>query len=192
MRSESVFSSIIAIAFAGALPQSVTERDALVKDKAFSAPPALHFRDAFQIAEDAAPQVIDFGKTARQQVAAGFLASNSAGAEHCHFAVLQRIEMTRGKILELSKAFDPGIDGAGECTHRDLECISGVDQKGVRAGDQIVPLRGLDMAADLPGRIGFGIPKRSDFFLEPDFEALKWHRRRMREFELEIIEPAGE
>ena len=79
-------------------------------------------------AEDAALQVIHFGKTTRQQVAAGLLASNSAGAEHRHFRVLRWIEMTRGKILELSKAFDPGIDGAGECTHRDLECISGVDQ----------------------------------------------------------------
>src|SRR5436190_14363013 len=128
MRSESVFSSIIGVAFAGAFPQSVTERDALVKDKAFSAPPALHLRDTFQIAEDAALEVIHFGKTARQQVTAGLFASNSAGAEHCDFPVLRRIEMTRGKILELSKAFDPGIDGAGECTHRDLECISGVDQ----------------------------------------------------------------
>src|SRR5215208_199337 len=115
MRSLSVFSSLIGIGFHCALSQAVAERNAVVKDKTLAAPPALQFRYAFQIAEDTALEVIDLGETARQQIAAGLFASNSAGAEHGDLPVLRRIEMTRGKILELPKAFDSRIERAREC-----------------------------------------------------------------------------
>src|SRR5882757_6771288 len=110
MRSLSVFASLIGIMFHPSLPQPVAERDAVVKDKAFAAPAALRFRHAFEIFQDAALEVIDLGKAARQQVGAGLFAADAAGAEHRDLAMPDRIEMAGGKILELPKALDAGID----------------------------------------------------------------------------------
>src|ERR1700704_5122345 len=125
MRSLSVFSSLIGIMFHPALPQPVAERDAVVKDKTFAAPAAYRFGHAFQIFQDAALEVIDLGKAARQQKGAGLFAADAAGAEHRDPPMFCRIEILCGKILELSKARDAGIDGAPETAHRDLEPIAG-------------------------------------------------------------------
>src|SRR5664279_3769704 len=108
MRSLIVFASFIGIVFHGALPQPVTERDAVVEHKTFAAPAALGFRHAFQISEDAALEVVDLGKAARQQIAGGLFAADAAGAEHRDPAVLGGVEMARGKILELPEAADAG------------------------------------------------------------------------------------
>src|ERR1700738_4915267 len=156
MRSPSAFSSLIASLLASLLqpplPQSVAERDAIVEDKTFASPAALRFRHAFEIIEDTALEVIDLGETARQQIARGLFAANAAGAEHRDPPLLCRIEMAGGKILELRKTFDAGIDRAHETAHRDFECIAGIDQQHVRIRDQVVPVGRLDIGADLPGR----------------------------------------
>src|ERR1700731_483216 len=127
MRAPSVFSSLIGIVFHSARPKAVTERQAVVKHETFAAPAALGFRHAFQVFQDSALEVVDLGKTARQQIARGLFAANAAGAEHRDPPVFRGIEVARGKILELAEAFDAGIDGAGKCAHRDLEGIAGVD-----------------------------------------------------------------
>ena len=85
--------------------------------------------------------------------------------------------MARGEFLELPKASDAGIDGAGEGAHRDLECIAGVDHERVRRRDQIVPVGGVDIDADLPRRIGRGVAEGDDLLFQPDFQAPKRHRR---------------
>src|SRR5205807_1697604 len=119
MRSPSVFASLIRILCDWALPQPMSERDALVENKTVAAPAARSFRYLFEILQDAAFEVVDLGKAARQQKAGGFLATNAAGAEHCDLAVLRRVEMTRRKILELSERPDAWVDSAGKGTHRD-------------------------------------------------------------------------
>src|SRR5258708_38540076 len=98
--------SLIGIVFHRALPQSMAECDAVVEDKTFAAPAALRFRHALQIIQDSALEMIDLGKSVRQQIGAGLFAANAAGAEHRDPAVLRRIETARGKILELPKALD--------------------------------------------------------------------------------------
>src|ERR1700712_3212059 len=122
IRSPSVLSSLISL-FRSALPQAVAERDAVVKHKTFAAPAAFGFRHAFEISQDAALEVIDLGKAARQQIGAGLFAADAAGAEHRDFAVPDRIEMAGGKILELPKARDARVDGTREGAHRDLEGV---------------------------------------------------------------------
>src|SRR5882724_7235763 len=126
MRSLSVLISPIGITSHAALAQPVAERDTLVKDETFAAPAALRFRHAFEIFENAALEVVDLGKAARQQIARRLLAADASGAEH-RYSMRGRIEMARGKILELPKALDARIDGAFESGHRHLECIAGVD-----------------------------------------------------------------
>src|SRR3954471_13039709 len=105
------------------LLQTMAERDALVEHEAFAAPAALGLRHLFQIFQDAALEVIDLGKAARQQMRARLLAADAAGAEHRDPQVFGRIELACRKLLELAKAPDAGIDGALERAHRHLEGI---------------------------------------------------------------------
>src|ERR1700730_6104228 len=156
MRSLSAFMSLIGILFGPALPQSVAERDAVVEHETFATPAARGFRHALEISEDAALEVIDLRKTAREQIGAGLLAADAAGAEHRDAPVFRRIEMARGKILELPKTPYAGIEGAGKCAHRNLECVAGVDHQRIGTRDQRVPVGGGDIHAGLPGRSGMG------------------------------------
>src|ERR1700722_8730462 len=109
----------------------MAERDAVIEHETFAAPATLGFRYAFQIFQYAALEMIDFGKAACEQIGAGFLAANAAGAEHRHLAMPGRIEVTRREILELAEAVDAGIDRAREGAHRDLEGVAGIDQQRV-------------------------------------------------------------
>src|SRR5579863_4374926 len=174
MRSPSLLISLIGMSHS-ALPQSMAKGDALVKDKTFPAPAAFRLRNAFQIFQNAALQVIDFGKAAREKIAGCLFAADAAGAEHRNFAMLCRIEMARGEILELTEALDAGIDSAFEGPHRHLKAIAGVDQKRIGRCDQVVPVGGVDIDADLPRRIGLRIAEGDDLLLQPDLQALERH-----------------
>src|ERR1700729_2229968 len=99
MRSLSVFASFIASRPCRALAQSVAERDAFVEHETFAAPAALALGDAFEIAQDTALEVIDLGKTARQQIGAGLFAADAAGTEHRDARLSCRIEMAHGELL---------------------------------------------------------------------------------------------
>src|ERR1700761_4144683 len=112
MRSSIAFSfsfgreSFIAIVPRRALVQSMAECDTLVEHETFAVPAALCFRRLFEIFQDAALKMVDFGKSLREQIGARFFAANAAGAEHRDPAMLLRIELLRDEILELSKARD--------------------------------------------------------------------------------------
>src|SRR5258708_10517915 len=175
MRSLSVFSSFIAVMFRSALPQSVAERDAVVKAKTFAMPAALGFRHVFQIVQDSAFEMIDLGKTARQQIGAGLFAADAAGAEHRDPPMLCRIEMARRKFLKLAKTLEAGIDGARESAQRDLEGVTRVDQERVRRSDQIIPVGGVDIDAHPSRRIGRRSAEGDAFLPQPDFQSLERH-----------------
>ena len=169
----------------------MTERDAFVEHEAFAAPAALRLGYAFQVAQDAAPEVMDFVETLRQQIGAGLLAADAAGAEHGDLAMPGRIELLRGEFLELAEALYSRIDCALERAHRDLEFIAGIDDQRLGSGNQRVPVGGFDIGADLPRRIDGGA-ERDDLLLQPDLHPLKRHPRALREFQFEIVEPAAE
>src|ERR1700749_642066 len=97
-------------ALPGALAQAVAERDALVEHAAFATPAAFRVRHLPQIFQDAASEVIDLGKTLREQQPACLLAADAAGAEHRDLLVPDRIELLRDEIPELAKARNFGID----------------------------------------------------------------------------------
>src|SRR5580704_1762881 len=123
MRSPSVLLSFIGIVFLCAFPQSVAKRDAVIEHETFAAPAAFRFRHAFQISENAALEVIDLGKTAREQVGAGLFAADAAGAEHRDLPMPGRVELALGEFPELPETSDAGIDRSGKAAHRDLEGI---------------------------------------------------------------------
>src|SRR5689334_11565831 len=81
-------------AFLHAFAQAMAKRDPLVENEALAAPAALAFRDRLQIFQDAALEVIDFGKALRQQQRACLLAADAAGTEHRDLLVLGRIELS--------------------------------------------------------------------------------------------------
>src|SRR6476620_10392154 len=167
MRSLKPFSSLIG-AIAAALAQAVPQRHALVEHKAFAAPAAFMLRHAFEVFQDAALEVVDLAKPARQEKTARLLAADAAGAEHRDLPVSRRIELLRGKFLELPEARDAGINRAIKRSHRDLERVAGVDHERIGLGDQRVPLGRLDIDADLPRWIDIGIAERDDLLLQPD------------------------
>src|SRR5262245_16419092 len=72
----------------GAFLQTMAKRDALVEHEAFAAPSAFFGRDLLEIFQDAALEVINLGKTLREQVRARLLAADAAGAEHRDPAML--------------------------------------------------------------------------------------------------------
>src|SRR5579871_852092 len=87
------------------LAQTVAQRDAFVEHETLPAPTTLGFRHVLEISENAALEVIDFGKTAREQVRARLLAADAARAEHRDSAMLLGIETACGKLPERAKAF---------------------------------------------------------------------------------------
>src|SRR5437016_2735039 len=107
----------------------MAERDTFVEHEAFAAPAALRLGHAFQVTQDAALEVIDFVESQRQQIGAGLLAADAAGAEHRDLAMLRWIEPLRGELLELAKTLYSRIDGALERAHRHLEFIAGIDDQ---------------------------------------------------------------
>src|SRR5688500_4903182 len=109
------------------LLQPVAQRHTFVEYKTFAAPTALLLRHACAIPQDAALALIDLTEPQRQQVGAGFLAPDTAGAEHRDPLVLRRVELLRGEVLELPKTLYAGIDRAFERAHCDLEGVAGVD-----------------------------------------------------------------
>src|SRR5215467_2135557 len=90
----------------GAFAEAMTERDAFVEHKTFTAPAARGFRNVLQIFQNAALEVIDLRKTQCEQQRARFLAANAAGAEHRDPLVPGRIKLARGEILELTEGRD--------------------------------------------------------------------------------------
>src|SRR5207248_6746418 len=122
------------------LPQPVAQRHTFVEYKTLAAPAALLLRHAFEIAQDAALEVIDLTKALRQQIGAGLLAPDTSSAEHRDPLVLRRVELFCGEFLELPKASDTGIDGAFKSAHRHLESVAGIDHQRVGRCDQLVPV----------------------------------------------------
>src|SRR3954468_5698372 len=174
------------------LLQTMTQRDALVEHETVAAPSAVGFRDLLQISQDAALEVVDLGKTLREQMRACLLAPNAAGAEHRDPLVPDRIELARGEALELAEILYLGIACALERPQRDLERIARVEHQHVRRGDQRVPIGGIDVDADLPGWIGRGIAERDDLLLQPDFQPPEGHLACARIIQLDTAEPATE
>ena len=62
----------------------------------------------------------------------------------------------------------------------------------VGRGYQRVPIRRLDIDADLPCRIDGGIPERDDLLFQADLQPLERHLGRGRKLQFEIVEPAAE
>src|SRR5262245_61512662 len=131
MRSLKPSTSVIGAAVHLVLAQAVAQCHALVEYEALAAPAALTLRYAFQIAQDAALEMIDLFEPAGQEIRAGLLAADTAGAEHRDPPVFGRVELLGGEILELAKTLDAGIDRALECPHRHLEGVTGVDDERV-------------------------------------------------------------
>jgi hypothetical protein len=65
--------------------QAVADRDALIEDEALTLPSVLAGRDRFEIFENASLQVIHLIEASHSHEGGGFLAANTASAEHRHF-----------------------------------------------------------------------------------------------------------
>src|SRR3954469_7953969 len=168
------------------------ERAAIIENEAFAAPTALCLRNFFKVFQNAALEVINLFKATRQQMGAGLLAADAAGAEHCDPAVLCRVEMLCDEVLEFPKTLQARIERAFEGTQRHFEGVAGVDDKRFGGRDQRIPVGRFDVDADLMGWIGFVVAESDDLLFQPDLQPLKRHRNAIREFQLEAVQSAAE
>ena len=67
--------------------QPMVDRNPVIKYKALSVPQALLLRHLFEIFQNSTLEVIHLLETLLLQIRGGFLASNTAGAEHGHLLV---------------------------------------------------------------------------------------------------------
>src|ERR1700748_976759 len=138
----------------GALWPPVAERNAFVEHEALAAPAALGLGNVLQIFQDTALEVVDLAEAAREQMRARLFAADAAGAEHRDLAVLLRVEIPRGELLELAERRNVRIERALERAQRHLEGVAGVEHERAGGVDQRIPLGRFDIDANLSCRIG--------------------------------------
>ena len=89
-------------------------------------------------------------------------------------------------IGELAERFCLWVDRAFKGPNRHLIIITGVDEDGIRIGDQCVPVFWLHISADLSFRVDALNAKRYDLFLDAHLHPVKWHFLGMRVFDVKL------
>ncbi len=155
--------------------QAMSDRDAPVEDEAFAIPFAVPFRHLFEVFQDAAFEMIDIFDPFSEEVICGFLAADTAGAEHRDFLVVKPVFVVlppRGKFTE---GFGFWVDGAVKRADGHFVVVAGVDHGDVVAADQVIPVLGLHVIAGAGKRIDLRLAHGHDFAFQADFHAVEGH-----------------
>src|ERR1700761_8452904 len=89
-------------------------RGPAVEHEAGAMPLAVLLRHLLEILQDAALEVVDLSEALLQHEGRGLLAADAASTEHCHLAMLCRIEVLAHVGDEVRERLNAGIDGAVE------------------------------------------------------------------------------
>lgn len=129
----------------------MVERHALIEDEALSSPTAFVFRHLFEVLQDASAQMVNLTKSILLQIAARFLAADTAGAEHgdplATLPFQKRPQRVFGPFRELPEAFRAWIEGTFEAADRCFVAVAGVDDQGVGVIHQFIPVLGVHIRA---------------------------------------------
>ena len=179
----------------------VVHRDPLVEDEALPRPTAGRFRHGFQVAQDAALEMVDPRKTLLQQIGRGLFAADTPGAKHGDLLGLallnQGAEPGFHPLGELPKAGGTWIDGPGKAAEGHLVAIAGIDHQGVWIRNQGVPLLRRHMGANRGAfqltvpQVGLhrGAAHAHNFALEPHLQPIEGLLLRHRRFDLQLGQP---
>ena len=179
----------------------VVHRDPLVEDEALPRPTAGRFRHRFQVAQNAALEMVDPGKTLLQQIGRGLFATDAPGAKHGDLLGLallhQGLEPGGNPLGKLPKAGGARINGPDKGAKGHLVVIAGIDHQGVWIGNQGVPLLGPHMGANgrtfqLPlAHVGLhrGAAHADNFALESHLQPIEGLLRRLCRFDLQLRQP---
>ena len=168
-----------------ARPQIVVDRDPAIKDETFALPATLRARHLFEIAKNAALQVVHFFKAEILHQRAGLLAADTASTEHGQLLSLVfwvRCQLF-GPIRKFAKAVCFGVNRPDKASYRRLIAIASVDYQYVRVVDKRVPIGRFDVGASGFSRLNLGASHRDDFAFQSDFHAKECLFRRGRKFE---------
>ena len=127
----------------------VVDGNAIVKHKAVALPQAGLLWRVFEVVQNAAFKVVNLLKPLPQQVGGGLFAANAAGAKHRDFFVLGWVEMGGYVVGEFSKGVGMGIYRALKGTQLHLKIVAGIDDNHLRIGNDLIPVLGIDVGADL-------------------------------------------
>ena len=159
--------------------QLVVEGHPLIENEAFPPPAAVLLRNLLEVLENAASQVMHFTKPLLLQVAAGFLAADTAGAEHGDplrgGAVHQGAKLAFGPLRKVPEAVGAGVDGTGKAADGGFVVVARVDHQRVGVIHQGVPVLRIHIGADVGAGIHSANPHGHDLFLAPGLETAE-HR----------------
>lgn len=120
--------------------QAMAYANSFIEDEAMSLPEAFLIRDFFQIFQNAALELIDFGKTFGLQITGEFLTAYSTRAIGGNFGVLGGVEMFLDVLYEGFEGGNFGIYGPLEGSEFDFVIISRVQHQHIGGLNQIIPL----------------------------------------------------
>ena len=159
--------------------QLVVQRHPLIKNKALPSPAALGFRHLLEVLQDAPAQVVHLPEALLLQVAAGFLATDSASAEHgdAFAALLFDQGPQRGlcPLRKVAEALGAGVDGPLERADRCFVAVAGVDHQGVGIIHQCIPVIRFHVGAHAGAGVHAIHADGHDLLFAPGFEAAE-HR----------------
>jgi hypothetical protein len=127
-----------------ALPHTMFERHALVEHEAFAAPQAVGGRNPFEVAQDAAAQLINVFEPFRLEIGARLFATDAAGAEHRDLFPPIARKSARDEVRKFAERTRARIASALERADFDLLVVARVDDDDVRIRNERVPIFRFD------------------------------------------------
>lgn len=122
-----------------------------------------------------------------QQVIGRFFASDSAGAEHCNAFSLEAVAVCRPPCREITKAVGLRVFRTGKAADRNLIAVSGIDNSDILSGNQLIPVRRINVSANGTGGVDVWLPHGHDLSLKADPHAPKRHFMSVAFFDLKTI-----
>ncbi len=150
------------------------DRDPLIEHETLSLPKIVAVVDLFEVAQDAALQLVDLVEAELHHECRRFLAADAARAKHREFSVrvvFGQFLRVRGKI---AKTVGLRVYGVLKRTHLVFVAVAGIDDQRVRIVEQRIPLLDADVPAGRFVRANVGTAECHDFFLDLDPHASEW------------------
>lgn len=169
-----------------ALTYAVFECDAVIENETFAAPQAIGRRDARDIVQDAAAQLVDVREALLKKIGTGLLAPNASRAEHRDLSLPVTRKLAPDKIGKLTECTSLRIVRALECADLELIIVARIDEQHTWLADKSIPIFGFDAHGSSLRRPYFGASERDDLASYLHLEPLKGMCRCLGKLYLQI------
>lgn len=148
---------------------SMAESNTRIKDEAFPPPHAVSRRNALEIIQDAAVELVNACESFSEEKGTRLLATNPPGTEHGDLP-LPIVSKGGGDVVwEFSKGACTRILRTLERANLELVSVARIDNENAWIRNQRVPIFRLDISACCYRRLRLGNPERHNFALDFHF-----------------------